>query len=164
MTETATGIRSPGRSVSATHCIHLALPVAQAQRLFTPAGEELWVEGWSPRYLEPDSGTTTPGMVFLTGDGDDATVWTLLRFTQAPYEARYLRVTPASRWGYVDVRCTPGPDGGTDVQVGYTLTAIHPGGEKALEAFEPEPFAQMIEGWREAIEDRLEVLASADIS
>jgi len=52
-----------------THTIEIAVPVAQCQRLFTPAGEELWVDGWRPNDVMPSDGRTERGMVFTTGAG-----------------------------------------------------------------------------------------------
>ncbi len=151
-------------SIRASHAIRIDLPVDQTQRLFTPAGETLWVEGWEPRYLAPETGETSQGMVFLTGDGDENTVWTLQAFTQNPHRARYLRVTPATRWGYVDVDCEAEGDDATRVTVSYTLTALNAEGSRALESFSPEPFARMIEGWKTAIDNLLPMLGRSTIA
>ena len=46
------------------HCRHritVDLPVDAAFMLFTPAGEELWVDGWAPRYVHPSDGRTEAG-------------------------------------------------------------------------------------------------------
>ena len=73
--------------------------------LFTPRGEELWVPDWKPDYVDPPSGDTQPDMVFRTGEGDEATIWVCLAFDSQHRHARYLRMTPASRIAFVDVRC-----------------------------------------------------------
>lgn len=39
--------------VHASHRIHLGLPPDDCLRLFTPADEERWVDGWRPRYVPP---------------------------------------------------------------------------------------------------------------
>ncbi len=149
------------RSIVASHAILVDLPVDRCQALFTPAGEELWVDGWRPRYLDPDDGRTTQGMVFLTGDADECTVWTLLAYGQHPHHARYLRVTPASRWGHVDVGCEAVDPHRTRVTVRYALHALNDRGAEALRAFEPPRFTAMIEGWKQAIDSRLDVLRTA---
>jgi hypothetical protein len=152
----------PERSV-ASHTISIPAPVDQCQRFFTPAGEELWVDGWRPAYIWPPDGRTEKGMVFTTGCGDDFTIWSLVDFDTASHRARYARVTPATRCGFVEVRCTPSGERATTVEVTYTLTALNEAGEQTLAAFSGPAFVAMIEGWRSAIEARLPQLLAATI-
>lgn len=151
------------RHVAATHRIELPVPADRGLRFFTPAGERLWVPGWSPRHLHPADGRTEAGMVFTTGAGDDFTIWCLVDWQPAQGRARYSRVTPALRAGTVDVRCVPIDAQRCAVDVSYTLTALSPAGETTLVAFEGPAYRQMIESWREAIEVRLPVLQAAEI-
>lgn len=149
---------------SRSHHIRIAAPADQCQRFFTPAGEELWVDGWQPRYLHPVDGRTVAGMVFTTGQGDELTFWSLVDFETAPRRyARYTRVTPASRSGVVEVSCTPVSPDATEVEVRYTLTALTERGESDLAALDAAAFATMIDGWRSAIDPRLPQLLSAPI-
>ena len=147
----------------ACHTITLAIPVRQCQRLFTPAGEELWVDAWQPRYLHPPDGSTVQGMIFLTGQAEETTTWLMTEFSQDPYRARYARVTPASRWGFVQVVCTPFDETTTQVEVTYAMHALSRDGSTALKGFESEPFVAMIEGWKQRIDLRLEALRVAHI-
>ncbi len=133
-------------------------------RLFTPAGEALWIDDWAPRYIEPADGRTTRGMVFTTGDGDDHTVWMLVDFDPERHYSRYARVTPASRTGCVEIACTARSANETVVDVSYTLTALTDRGRKDLEQFAPASFAQMIEGWKALIDARLPALLAAELS
>lgn len=154
----------PART-DAARTIHVAAPIAHCQRFFTPAGEELWVDGWQPRYVVPPDGRTEAGMVFTTGapGSDEYTVWTLLDWDTQAHVARYSRVTPASRCGVVEVRCRADGAAATWVDVRYTLTALTPAGNAALAAFEGDTFAAMIDGWQQAISQRLAVLLQAHI-
>jgi hypothetical protein len=44
--------------------------------MFTPEGEELWVEGWAPDYLHPAGvRATSQDMVFRTRHGGEETLW-----------------------------------------------------------------------------------------
>lgn len=149
--------------VDATHRIRIDLPVAQAQRLFTPAGEELWVEHWAPHYLHPADGRTEAGMVFTTGSGDDYTVWSLADYDTTAFRARYTRVTPATRTGFVEVQCRPAGDAATDVEVSYRLTALNDAGARSLEAYRGAAFVAMIEGWKALIDAQLPRLRNAVI-
>lgn len=147
----------------ASHTIHIRAPAGQCQRLFTPAGEELWVDGWRPTYLHPADGRTERGMVFTTGSGEDFTVWSLADFDTDRHYARYVRVTPSSRSGFVEVRCTPAGEAATVVEVTYSLTALTEAGASALEAFGGDAYVAMIEGWKASIDARLPALLATDI-
>jgi hypothetical protein len=149
--------------VSATHRIRINAPVAQCHRLFTPAGEEQWVEGWTPMYVNPKDGCTQGGMVFTTGECEEFTIWNLVDFDTANYYSRYSRVTPALRTGTVEVRCNQVSQNVSDVEVTYKLTALTPKGEDSLVSFVGEAFAEMIDGWKLAIDKRLPVLLDAAI-
>lgn len=151
------------RHVHATHRIAVDAPIDQAFMYFTPAGEELWVEGWHPTYVYPGDRQTQAGMVFTTGQGDDLTIWTLVDFDREAYRSRYVRCTPASRTSVVEIQCTSAGTARTDVQVSYTLTALNDAGVRALEAFEGERYAAMIEGWSRALAARREALLDACI-
>ena len=77
----------------------LALPKANAFKLFTAEGERLWVPGWAPEILGPLPQAT--GLVFLTGEGAERTIWTVVESDPARGLVRYSRVTPGSRAGFV---------------------------------------------------------------
>lgn len=143
----------------------LPLPIRQCQMLFTPAGEELWVEGWKPTYHHPTDGSTRRGMIFSTGNGEELTFWSLVDFERGEnrYFARYMRVTPALRSGFVEVECSEASAGSTRVQVAYEMTALTEAGRETLRAYAPENFERMIEEWRSLIEARLPALAAAQI-
>ena len=152
------------KHLQSRHSLDLALPAAQCQMLFTPAGEELWVEGWRPTYLHPEDGRTQRGMIFVTGEGDEYTVWSLVDFERGErHYARYARVTPALRSGFVEVCCRAITPQTTRVDVSYELTALTPAGEASLQAYEAEPFVQMIQEWQRLIDARLPELAVARI-
>ena len=53
------------RHVAATHRIELPVPADRGLRFFTPAGERLWVPGWSPRHLHPADGRTEAALLAL---------------------------------------------------------------------------------------------------
>ena len=152
------------RHLSAQGSLTVAMPVGQCQMLFTPAGEELWIDEWRPIYHHPADGRTQAGMVFTTGTGPDHTLWALVDFERGPrHYARYSRVTPALRSGFVEVSCEALAPQSSRVDVRYEMTALTPAGEASLQAYEAEPFSAMLEQWQRMIEARLPALAVADI-
>ena len=111
--------------VERSHAIRLGYPVERVFPLFTPAGEEDWVEGWRPEYLSPAGRETREGMVFRTGADDETTFWSCVLWRPDRHHARYVRVTPASRFGFVDVSCRALADGGAEATVSYAITALN---------------------------------------
>ncbi|WP_404337428.1 hypothetical protein AB2M62_02240 [Sphingomonas sp. MMS12-HWE2-04] len=123
----------------------LDLPAAEAFKLFTAAGERLWVPGWSPTIL--GALPQHCGLVFTTGDGAERSIWTVIESEAASGRVRYSRVTPGSRAGIVTVEVAAIASG-SQVDVAYDLTALSAEGETALKAYSSTSFAQMIEDWR----------------
>jgi len=136
------------RHVHREHTITIDAPVDRVFPLLTPAGEELWVSGWEPAYLHPTTGDMTLGMVFTTGTGADATYWSVVHYDPAAHVSRYARVTPASRFGFVDVACTSAGGARTRVTVTYTYTALTEAGNAFIDAFTEASYRAMIEEWR----------------
>ena len=91
-------------------------------------------------------------MVFRTGQDDELTLWSCIEWNPAAHRVRYARVTPASRFGFVDVACAPAGAARTAATVAYTFTALSPAGEAMLDALSEPAFAAMIEGWRVKID------------
>jgi hypothetical protein len=145
------------------HRIRVAAPPAQAFLFFTPAGEELWVEGWQPAYVLPSDGHTEAGMVFLTGQGAEATIWQLADFDPQRLYSRYVRTTPALRTGFVEIQCTPAVGHATEVMVRYAMTALSPEGVVSLDSYRGDAFRAMIDGWAERIAAHLPALLAAQI-
>jgi hypothetical protein len=130
------------------HSIALAGPLDLVFPLFTPIGETLWVEGWTPEFLHPKSGETSEGMIFRTGDGEDETLWACIEWKPSDHRVRYARVTPSSRFGFVEVTCREGSAGHTEASVSYTFTALTEQGRTHLADLTEETFIRMIESWR----------------
>jgi hypothetical protein len=144
------------KHVRRAHEITIDAPVADVFPLLTPVGEELWVDGWAPVYLHPTSRETVKGMVFTTGHGADTTLWSVADFDPLRHAARYVRVTPASRFGYVEVACEAAGSARTRVRVTYTYTALNEAGNAFIEQLTEESYREMIEEWRRLMTAYLE--------
>ncbi|MGN6465059.1 MAG: hypothetical protein ACTHLP_06195 [Rhizobiaceae bacterium] len=144
-----------------THEIVVPLPAGKAFPLFTPRGEEGWVPGWKPAYLLPESGETCENMVFTTGGGDDATIWTCLKWQPRTWQVRYLRVTPASRAAFVDVVCSEECPALTRVRVSYEFVALTESGRDFVAGMTPQSFAADIDNWSMLIREHLDKQGAA---
>ena len=134
-----------------SHEITVERPASEAFALFTPRGEEAWVPGWTPTYIRPENGETCEEMIFTTGEGDEKTFWTCLSWEPDQYHVRYLRLTPASRVAFVDVRCWPLGRDRTRVRVAYQLQALSDRGRSYLDDLTESDFAKSIDGWSDLI-------------
>lgn len=98
---------------------------ADVLRLFTPEGERRWVDGWDPRYADPEvTDTTAPGVVWSTGHDAGTTTWIVL--DRRPDAMRYARVRCGHSAGTVTVTCRPRGEADTEVEVVYDLSALDP--------------------------------------
>ena len=120
-----------------SHEISVTLPVDEAFPLFTPKGEERWVPGWRPNYVWPVSGETCKDMIFTTGSGDEATVWTCLTWVPGQHRVRYLRTTPGSRVAFVEVNCRADGEWTTRVTVSYRYVALSGSGAAFIDVISP---------------------------
>jgi MOSC domain-containing protein YiiM len=153
------GARSADTSrlrVSRTGVLHVGLPVADAFPFFTPDGERLWVPGWDPEYLHPQSGEQGAGAIFETTHNHEHTLWLVLRLSPDAGVAEYARITPGSRRGIVRVSAEPAGPSSTRVTVTYDLTAISDDGDRTLRALTAERFGAMVAEWESRIARALE--------
>jgi len=132
--------------------IDVAFPPVEAIHLFTPKGEEAWVPGWRPRFIDPPSGKTVSGMVFETGEGEERTIWTCLSYDPRAGEASYLRLVPDTRISRVEVSCRENVRGGSAVTVRYEHVALTDAGESWLADQTQGAFEADIGKWRHFIE------------
>lgn len=134
------------------HAIVIDGAIDRVFPLFTPLGETRWVDDWRPEFLYPESGETREGMVFRTHHGGEETLWSCIGWEPHRHHVRYARVTPGSRFGFVDVSCREPSPGQTEASVRYTLTALSAEGAAYLSGLTADAFARMIDDWKGRIE------------
>jgi hypothetical protein len=139
---------------------HLDAPRARVLSLFTARGEREWAPGWDPKIL---SGAEERGSAFQTCDREgQKTTWIVVEYRPSEGRASYARLAHDSNIGLVDVICTEGQDGGTDVSVSYTLTPLHEGAETLVSDFlDPHQYTRMINEWHAATTAALARLRTA---
>ena len=138
--------------VSRAQTIHLAAPASRAFPLFEPIDEKQWAAGWEPAMLFPASGAAQEGAVFTTRHADNTdTIWAITSYDPASFHIVYLRVTPGSRVGIIDIRCADAQDGTTHATVTYTFTALSEAGNTFLASFTDAHYQQEMAAWEQAI-------------
>jgi hypothetical protein len=140
-------------SAQLTGHIRVALPPGEAFGLFTPRGEQDWVNGWQPRFPVPVPDDTEPGTVFETSAHGQHTIW-LVTGRQPGKRISYARVTPGDQAGTVTITISP-VGNHSEVEVTYQLTALTgPAGHKLREFADTYP--AYLQSWQDAITAWLE--------
>lgn len=129
--------------------ITVPLPPDEAFVLFTPRGEQQWVDGWRPRFAVPTEDDTAPGTVFETLADGEHTIWLVLD-REPGRRMSYARVTPTSRAGTVSVALEDAGDGSSNVAVTYAMTALSPDGDRQLKEF-ATGYPDFLRSWESAI-------------
>jgi hypothetical protein len=137
----------------------VAAPADIVFRMFTPKGEELWIDAWRPRYVHPQDGTTVHGMVFTTGDGAEHTVWQMIEFDPLGRRSVYARTTPGVRVGTVTVEVDALDPLTSQARIRYEMTALADG--PVLAPYLDPDFGHLIDGWGTMIHARLPQLIDA---
>ncbi|TDC83043.1 SRPBCC family protein [Actinomadura sp. 7K507] len=128
--------------------LEVALPPQEAFELFTPRGEERWVDGWQPRFPVATRDDTAPGTVFETSHTEQTT-WVVLE-RERGRRISYARVTPGSRAGTVTVLLDEDGEGHSIVNVIYDLTALTPHAADELRRF-AAGYPAFLRSWQDAI-------------
>ncbi|WP_211591987.1 SRPBCC family protein [Microbispora sp. H10836] len=139
--------------------LRVALPPAEAFRLFTPYGERDWVEGWEPLFPEAAEDDTAPGTVFQTHADGANTTWIVLR-REPGRSVSYARVREGAHAGTVGVTLAPVPQGHSDVTVTYDLTPLTAAAEAELAGF-AAGYPAFLRSWEDAIAAHLARAAGA---
>ena len=133
--------------------IQVALPPGEAFGLFTPGGEQDWVNGWRPRFPAPVADDTEPGTVFETSAHGQHTIW-LVTGRQPGKRISYARVVPGDQAGTVTITISA-TDRHSDVEVTYRLTALTGPADRKLREFAGR-YPAYLRSWQDAIAAWLE--------
>jgi len=142
--------------------VEVALPPTAALHQFTALGEEEWVPGWAPRYVDPSDGRPIVGGIWLTTDrADDGreteVIWYTLEYDLEAGRAEYLRIRP-DRLVRVSVHCQPHPEKGADwssVRVVYAVTPLTAAGADYARTFDETYYANMMKQWQQLLDEHI---------
>ncbi len=138
--------------VSRTQTICLSALPERVFPLFEPIGEKAWAEGWEPQMLFPASGVAEPGTVFTTRNSEgNESIWTMSVYDPVNFHLAYLRTTPGSLVGQIDIHCQEESDGTTGASVTYTFTALSEDGNEFTARFTEAHYQAMMADWERAI-------------
>lgn len=138
--------------VSRSGSIHLSSAPARVFPLFEPLGEMQWAQGWEPRMLYPAAGKARIGMVFTTQHpGETDTTWTIAAYDAERFHITYVRLTPGSRLGVIEITCAAAGKHACQATVTYIFTALGEDGNAYIAAFSEDHYAAYMADWEQAI-------------
>lgn len=116
--------------------------------LFSPEGERVWVTGWDPRPVFPETVAFQRDTVFREGSAGHEAVWTILDADWQAHRAEYVRVAAASHAARIVVQINPSGPGRSRVVVSYTVTAFGKDAATLLESFSETAYAAKMQNWQ----------------
>jgi hypothetical protein len=135
------------RSIELSGGFTLPMPSEAAFGLFSPLGEKAWVPGWDPELVHPPGATWERGLVFRTREERGDAIWVVTALDHVRHEVEYYRVEAGRYVARVNVRCSAGPDGRTDVRVTYTFVGLSDVGNQDIAAMSPEAYEEKMGRW-----------------
>ncbi len=123
--------------------------------LLCPVRETEWVPGWEPTEVYSNSGHAEPDCVFLTGSPERGSFWVVTGWDPGMFRLEIIKVTPGETVGKIDISLFENEDNGTDAHVTYMYTALSEEGEKFVQSYTEEFFAEFMQYWEEALNNFL---------
>ena len=120
--------------------------------LFEPEGRQQWASGWDPEFLYSQSGEVQAGTVLRTSvHGDEWAIWVVADHDPRAKSIRYVIFLPDTEAWELEIRCVPGPQGGTVASVTYRVTALTEEANDPVREFFAEHFEPAMDSWQSAI-------------
>lgn len=130
---------------------HHPFPPGSVFPLLCPVREAEWVEGWDPKLVISESGVAEPGCVFVTpADSGDA-IWVTTLHDPEALRVEFVKVTPGETVGEIRIALEEDGAGGTRSAIEYAYTALGPGGEAFVRAFDEAAWAAFMRKWETAL-------------
>lgn len=137
--------------IECTGVVRTDLSPHETLALLTPEGERRWVEGWDPRYPVGGTPDPAPGVTFVVGKDEGASVWIVTRFEPSDGRAAYAYVLPGHRTCLVEVEVTARPDDdGSAARVTYRMTSLTPEADAFVDDF-AAGYDDFLQEWEELI-------------
>lgn len=137
---TATGLLQSSASTPSTHVkrsgtMTLQGSVEKVFPLFGPVDESKWAEGWEPSIKYGSN--SEAGTIFTIADPHPMT-WVLTRFDSQNHGLQYVIVPQNDRVAQIDIDCHAASRTETLCQFSYSLTALAPSAQDAIENYTQE--------------------------
>ncbi len=125
--------------------------------LLCPVREAEWLDGWQYSMIYSESGLVEEGAVFSTpGEGEEDTVWIIVRHDSQRRIVEFARFTPNSRTCLLKVAVTPKDGHHSYVDISYTYTGLSPEGNEFIDNFTEDAFLEAVTFWENSMNYFLE--------
>jgi hypothetical protein len=134
----------------------LAAAPGRVMPLLTAARENEWAAMFQPRILhagEPPGGLRG---VFTTGDGAEATLWTMTAFDPASGHVAYFRTIPGVLAVHIEIHLAADGPAACRATVAYTYSALSPAGNERVAAMTEERYVEQMVEWEKALNHYLQ--------
>ena len=123
-----------------------------------PRRRKLWVPGWD---YENVMGTTelSENYVFLTKSHDHASteaIWVVKSYEPESRRVQFYKIEPGDKVGIITVQCSEQDPGRTQVRVTYEYIAIAEKGDRFVESFDENAYADFIGEWETLLQKHFE--------
>ena len=120
--------------------------------LLCPVREADWVDGWDPLLVLTNSGVAEPWCIFVTpGEEEHDAVWVTVRHDPQDWVVEFVKISPGTTVGRIEIQLEDAPDGGTFAYVSYAYTALSEAGRSFIESFTEERYEEFMHEWEAAL-------------
>lgn len=144
------------KRLSHTSAIQVNAPQEVVLPLLTADGECLWIPGWNPTYIYPESGQPENGMVWTTMREGLSEIWVTVNYDPVQQKATHLKFAPQKHVTSINVRCVPLATSKTTVHITYSMTALSEAGQAAMSKFTEVYYRDMLVWWEKALNHYVE--------
>jgi hypothetical protein len=139
------------RRVTRSYLQHLVAPPEQVMPLLTAARENEWAAMFQPRILHAGEPPAGAHGVFVTGEGESATLWTMTDYDPQHGHVAYFRTIPGTVAVHIDIRLQRDDPQGCRAVVTYTYAALSAEGNPHVDAMTEERYRQQMVEWERAL-------------
>lgn len=119
--------------------------------LLCPVKEKDWTPGWDPKLVISSTGVMEQECLFIEKDKPNDAIWVVFRHDPVNYEVAMYRIVPEVIVGRFAITLDSEEGKKTNASVSYEQTALCKDGEKIVNEFTSESFAEFMSEFTLAI-------------
>ena len=143
-------ISKPVRA-SHTYVQNLVASAKDVFPLLCPVRELEWVKGWPLTACYSNSGLAENDCVFITESSGRSVVWMITQYDVDNTFIEMIRINPEETACRLQIQLKEILHDSCSASISYTHTALCPDGEKFVEKYTAEYFADFMKDWEDAL-------------
>jgi hypothetical protein len=113
--------------------------------LLCPVKEKDWTPDWDPKLVITNSGNIEQECLFVEADKPSDAIWVVSKHDPINFEVEMYRIVPGSIIGKFGITLDSEEGKSTSANVSYEQTALCKNGEKIIDEFTAESFAEFMD-------------------